>query len=198
MEILEEIFAALDDPNGLTQDMWLAIVSIVGDYDSSVSGKPWNVNSFGGRYYLTDPQRQRLKHMIPFMVGAPIGPQQLALPPHVETEHPEGIRCGKCKGPFHPATGHAFSATIVACGICYGRFAAWQLQKYGWAPLTSKQIKKLDKRKNKAARKAANAEKALVKQHAREEAKREKLYGKPRVAQTAYRSETHTAQNLML
>jgi len=35
------------------------------------------------------------------------------------------MRCSNCQGPWHPATGHAFSASTVACGPCAGRFWAW-------------------------------------------------------------------------
>lgn len=34
-------------------------------------------------------------------------------------------RCCNCGGPFHPATGHAFSEKMGACGPCAGRFFAW-------------------------------------------------------------------------
>lgn len=180
-----EIMKALDDPNGVTQDMWLSIISVVGDRDPSVHG----ASCFGGRYYITEAQRNRLRHMIPFLNGDNIAGAQpiLALPPHIEEvkEHPDDIRCGRCKGPFHPASGHAFSAIVVACGPCYGKFAAWQLQKYGWKPLTSRQQKKMNKKKAKDEKRAEKAAKALEKQAAKEAAEKEKKYGKPREAQSA-------------
>ena len=190
---------AIEDANGVPEDMWFRILGLVGDKDASVVA----VSCFGGRYYVTEAQRSRLRKLIPFMQGeaapgrfargdysldAPVIGTQLSLPPHIPDEHPLGIRCSKCKGVFHPASGHAFSATVVACGPCYGRFAAWQLQKYGWVPLTSKQLKKLNKAKNKAARKAEGAAKELAKRQAKEAEEREKLYGKPREAQTGQNS----------
>ncbi len=179
-----EMIKALDDPNGVLQDMWLRIINVVGDKDPSIHG----ASCFGGRYYITEAQRNRLRHMIPFLSGESVGTQTiLALPPHVEEvkEHPAGIRCGRCGGPFHPASGHAFSATVVACGPCYGKFAAWQLQKYGWKPLTSAQQKRMERKKAKAEKRALKAAKALEKQAAKEAAEKEKRYGKPRDAQPA-------------
>ena len=34
-------------------------------------------------------------------------------------------RCSTCHGPFHEATGHAFTATCQLCHCCAGRFFAW-------------------------------------------------------------------------
>ncbi len=176
-----ELLNAIDDANGIVQDIWLRIMEVVGDKDPSITGS-W---CYGGRHYITDTARSRLRLLISFMQGKDIGAQMLlALPPHIEDEHPADIRCGRCKGPFHPATGHAFSATIVACGPCYGRFAAWQLKnKYGWQPLTPAQLKRLNSKKNKAAKKAARAQKAIEKQAAKEAADHEAIYGAPRIAQ---------------
>lgn len=96
------------------------------------------------------------------------------------------LRCSRCKGPFHPATGHQFNADTVACGICYGKFAAWQLSnKFGHIFLTSKQKKRIDNKMAKNKKKAERAIKALEKQAAAQAAEREKTYGKPREAQTA-------------
>jgi hypothetical protein len=33
--------------------------------------------------------------------------------------------CSVCQGPYHPATGHAWSQETVLCGPCAGRFFAW-------------------------------------------------------------------------
>jgi len=178
---MQEMLKALDDANGVIEEVWIRILNAVGDKDPSVQG----VSCFGGRYYVTEMQRTRLRHMIPFLQGTDIGNvigTQLLLPAHVE-QGP--LRCNKCKGPYHPATGHAFSQTIVACHVCYGRFAAWQMKKYGWQPLTPKQLKKLDKKKAKAAKKAEKAAKALEKQLVKEKAEHERIYGKPRDAQPA-------------
>lgn len=35
------------------------------------------------------------------------------------------MRCFFCKGPAHPATGHAYSATVLACRRCFMSFFAW-------------------------------------------------------------------------
>lgn len=60
-----------------------------------------------------------------------------------QTQLHTSLRCGNCGGPYHPATGHAFSDTVVACGPCAGRFWAWKLQvKCGWRPITSKAKKR--------------------------------------------------------
>ena len=184
--MLYEITKALDDPNGIIEDIWIRIVNIVGDKDPSING----VSCFGGRYYVTDAQRNRLRYMIPFLEGdekvGNAGTQALlALPAHMEEVHPSDIRCGHCKGPFHPATGHAFSAITVACGPCYGRFAAWQMKKYGWQPITPLQLKRINKKKNKAIKKSERAAKAQEKQAAREASDYNDLYGMPRTAQSA-------------
>jgi hypothetical protein len=170
--ILQETMRAINDPNGIVQDIWLRIIALLGEKDPSVMG----VCCYGARYYVTEAQRKRLQQMVPYMSGG-----SLALPPHIE---PDPLRCNKCKGPFHPATGHAFDEIIVACGPCYGRFAAWQLQKYGWKPLSNQQIKKINKSRNKAARKAEKIAKALVRQQAQEIIEHEQTYGKPREAQS--------------
>jgi len=177
--MLQEMISALNDANGVPEDIWFSILGTMGEQDPSVRG----VSCFGGRYYVTDAQRNRLRQMIPFMNG-----QALALPAHVE---PEPLRCNKCKGPFHPATGHAFTEFVVACHVCYGRFAAWQLHKYGWKPVTPKQRKKLDRSRRKAEKKAASAAKALVSKINKETSDSERLYGKPREAQ-------HAGQNPIL
>lgn len=177
--MLHELLDALDGDNGITEDIWFKIVRVVGATDPSVQG----VNCFGGRYYITDMKRDRLFYELP--LHYPQTQTQLALPPHLELSHPIDIRCSRCKGPFHPASGHAFSAIIVACGPCYGRFAAWQMQKYGWHPIEREQLKKINKKKNKNAKKAQRAAKALEKQAAREAIEREKLYGVPRAVQNS-------------
>jgi hypothetical protein len=33
--------------------------------------------------------------------------------------------CSQCNNPYHPATGHVFSAHTVMCGPCCRRFFAW-------------------------------------------------------------------------
>lgn len=177
--MLQEMMQALNDANGVNEDIWFNIQKTVGEKDPSVQC----VSCFGGRYYVTEAQRTRLRYLIPFMMGVSSDMYPgLALPAHVEAGP---LRCNKCRGPFHPATGHAFSETVVACHVCYGRFAAWQMQKYGRTPLTPKQIKRLNKQKNKAARKAERAAEAQAKQAAKEQAERERLYGKPREARPA-------------
>lgn len=182
---------ALEDANGVDQDMWISILNTMGDQDPAVQ----SVCTYGGRHYVTEAQRKRLQQMLPFMKGQP-----LALPaPTTSTVDNKLLnagclsgpdRCGHCKGPFHPATGHAFSETIVCCGVCYGRFVAWQIEKNNWTwhtrPLNNRQLRKLDKKKKKAAKAEEKAAKQLVKQLAKEAAEKEKLYGKPRDAQPAY------------
>lgn len=179
--MLYEMMKALDDANGVTEDIWLNILRVVGDKDPSIN----NVSCFGGRYYITDIQRNRLRYVIPFLNGEKVDGVQLALPPYIEPTHPLDIRCGRCTGPFHPATGHAFSVSIVACGPCYGRFAAWQMQKYGWKPLHGKELKKMRKKEAKERRKAHGLARALVRQAAEQVAEYERLYGIPREAQPA-------------
>lgn len=180
-----EMLKALDDPNGVPEDVWIHILCTVGDNDPSVA----KAQCFGGRYYLMDDQKSRLKHTIPFLMGKQIGglerhepvQQKLALPPHVETPWTGPPRCGRCKGPYHEATGHIFSVDppIVACGPCYGRFAAWQLHKYdALTPMTKKEIKRLNKKKAKAAKKAEKQAKLAAKQKANEEAKHHEVYAK--------------------
>jgi hypothetical protein len=51
--------------------------------------------------------------------------------------------------------------------------------------MNTRQLRKLDKKKKKAAKADEKAAKQLVKQIAKEEADRIKLYGKPRDAQPA-------------
>jgi len=34
-------------------------------------------------------------------------------------------RCSACGGPYHPATGHAFTPTCAICHRCAGAFFAW-------------------------------------------------------------------------
>jgi hypothetical protein len=35
------------------------------------------------------------------------------------------MECRTCGGPFHPATGCAYTATFVVCGPCTRSFWAW-------------------------------------------------------------------------
>ena len=35
------------------------------------------------------------------------------------------MTCSACKGPFHPATGHAHTETMLICGVCATRFKNW-------------------------------------------------------------------------
>ena len=35
------------------------------------------------------------------------------------------MTCFFCHGVAHPATGHAYSATAIACGRCYREFLPW-------------------------------------------------------------------------
>ena len=43
------------------------------------------------------------------------------------------LKCIKCFGPFHSATGHIFNSEARFCGICAGRFFAFVIyQKHGW------------------------------------------------------------------
>ncbi len=35
------------------------------------------------------------------------------------------MTCFFCQGPAHPATGHAYSATALACRRCFMSFFAW-------------------------------------------------------------------------
>ncbi len=37
-------------------------------------------------------------------------------------------RCSACKGPFHPATGHAHSEHTFLCGPCTRHFYKWVRQ----------------------------------------------------------------------
>ena len=39
------------------------------------------------------------------------------------------MRCSACKGPAHPATGHAFTATMMLCGPCTRNFIRWIKQR---------------------------------------------------------------------
>jgi len=90
---------------------------------------------------------------------------------------------------------------MVACHICYGRFAAWQMKKYGWTPLSSKQVKRMDRKKHKAARSVEKALKLIAKKEAKELADREKLYGKPRDVQAtlgSYRRDSATVPEFIL
>lgn len=225
--MLQEMMKSLYDANGVTQDMWLHILDVIGD-SFSQDDFIKTVKTYGSRYYLTDPQRDKLRDILPFMAGINldrVGGGVLSLPAHEPepdigckkcgqnvSRVPDGgfmayvctnegcsykdikirysfevsLRCGKCKGPFHSATGHAFSATTVACGPCYGRFAAWQLRKYGWhGPLTYKQLKKLNIKLKKQQRTEKKAAKELAKKLIKEAIEHERLYGKPRDAQIA-------------
>lgn len=94
------------------------------------------------------------------------------------------MRCSRCKGPFHPATGHQFSADTVACGICYGKFAAWQLSnKFGHIFLTPKQKKRIENKVLKNKKKAEKYAKSMAKIEQEQKAAREKIYGVERQAQ---------------
>lgn len=42
-----------------------------------------------------------------------------------ENERAAEVSCRFCGGPFHPATGCAYTATFVACGPCTRSFWAW-------------------------------------------------------------------------
>jgi len=35
------------------------------------------------------------------------------------------MRCAACYGPYHPATGHMLTSTMVLCGPCARDFCAW-------------------------------------------------------------------------
>lgn len=35
------------------------------------------------------------------------------------------MKCFFCEGPAHPATGHAYSETCIACMRCYLEFFGW-------------------------------------------------------------------------
>jgi hypothetical protein len=35
------------------------------------------------------------------------------------------MKCMVCKGPFHPASGHAWSEEAVVCGPCIRHFYEW-------------------------------------------------------------------------
>jgi hypothetical protein len=35
------------------------------------------------------------------------------------------MRCASCKGPYHPATGHAHSEKTVICGVCTRSMLKW-------------------------------------------------------------------------
>lgn len=226
--MLQKMLAALSDmKNGVTQDVWAHIVAAMGSSMNDIAIlERTGINCFGGRYYLTDNQRRKLREMLPFMAGVNldrIGGGTLALPAHepepdwdcakcgfVVNKIPDGafmayvcrneqcklhdlkirytiekpMRCSRCKGPFHPATGHQFSVDTVACGICYGKFAAWQLaNKFGHTFLSPKQKKRIDNKIEKAKKKAAKQAKALMKLEQEKKNTREKVYGIEREAQ---------------
>lgn len=166
--MLSKIIKALDSPNGVTEEDWIYILSIMGDKVYSDIQAHGFIQSYGGRYYLTNIQIEDIKRAI-FLVREDKTQPMLALPPHIEISHPDNIRCGHCNGPFHPATGHAFNATLVACGPCYGRFAAWQLKKYGWTPLTYKALKKMDRQKARKEKIALKIQEAVQKRIANED-----------------------------
>ncbi len=72
------------------------------------------------------------------------------------------LRCGRCGGPYHEATGHMFSDTVVACGPCAGRFWAWKLrEKCGWRPLS---VKGANRKANKERRRQEREGRILVRQ----------------------------------
>lgn len=108
----------------------------------------------------------------------------------------KALRCGRCKGPFHPATGHHFDADTVACGICFGRFVAWQMKKYGWRPLTKRQRNKLElkkKKQKKAEEREAREEAIRAAARAKEAAEK---YGQLRYAQAGDMMIVNRAQSM--
>jgi hypothetical protein len=184
--MIKEIMDALNNPNGIPEDVWLNILYVMGDHDACA--RSTSVFPVNGVYFLVDAQKERLKKIIPFMLGentdevpsfgkSSNDTKQLALPPHEEIE----LRCDKCKGPFNQATGHHFTATIVCCGICAGRFFAWQLKKYGNPILTTKQKSKLTKRQKKQKKREEQDRKRADKQ--RKEL--EMITGKPIAARSS-------------
>jgi hypothetical protein len=223
--MLQELLNSLKDPNGVTQDMWLHILSVMGDTHPALKG----AQTFGGRTYFTNPQKNTLQDILPFMAGAKLDRigSQLSLPAHkpepdiecrkcglgtqrladggfvayvcvtdscsykdikIRYTIEKVLRCSRCKGPYHPATGHAFNADTVACGICYGKFICWQMGKYGWRPLNKKQRHKLETKLKKQKNLEKKTAMELVKRLAKEAEEQERLYGKPREAQSVQNS----------
>lgn len=222
--MLQELLNSINDPNGVTQDVWLHILSALGSsMPTSLSGA--GAQTFGGRTYLTNPQKHLLRELLPYMSGASldrIGGTQLSLPAHepepdfdcrkcgqatkkmadggfmayacvtedcsykdikIRYTIEKVMRCGRCKGPFHPATGHMFNATTASCGICFGKFICWQMGKYGWRPLSKKQRNKLEAKQKKQRKVEEKLAKEAAKRAAKQREDDERLYGKPREAQ---------------
>lgn len=158
---LDDIIEIINAPNGIPQDIWFNIIEVIGEQEFiKIKGVVNNVSNYNGLYFLSTLQRDRLQDILPsFFI----------------------LRCGRCDGPFHPATGHAFSETIVACNVCYGRFAVWQMTAHGQTIIPYKQKKKLEKKKRKEEKRLKQEQKRLQ----QEEKIREAKYGKPRIAQIA-------------
>jgi len=38
------------------------------------------------------------------------------------------MKCSQCGGPWHPATGHAWTETCVLCHRCAGYFFGWMIK----------------------------------------------------------------------
>lgn len=247
---------ALNDANGIVEDTWLKILNTVPEHDVGVK----DVSCFGGRYYLTEAQRKRLRNLIPFMssvdrawegINRPMtSAELLALPAHfdgtcgrckspvdsakhefsfsdtacskcftefqnraedpgfkywkeskaltltykmwraelnedIPAEKQLEAKCSRCTTPFHEATGTVINPkdNIFLCGPCSGRFYAHRLRVSGWRVLNPKQLKKLDKKKSKEAKREVKEAKALAKLEAKKAAEHDRLYGRPREAQ---------------
>jgi hypothetical protein len=147
MEETLNIFKSLESNEGIPEDIWIAIASMLSEDDQAIRA----VSSHHGRYFLPEAQRKRLGHILPFMAG--VDRKQLLLTGRSTFDEDVPQRCGCCKGPYHPATGHVFivdSRTMgFACGICAGRFFARQLRSMGWRPFSKKKQKRLNKKANR-------------------------------------------------
>lgn len=160
-----DIFKSLEDDNGIPEDIWIAITSMLAKDDLALHV----VRGHQGMYFLPEEQRKRLRHILPFIASAhgqivdtidlTKGPR-LLLAAHSAVDDNVPQRCGCCKGPYHSATGHVFvvdhKVMGYACGICAGRFFAARLLKMGWRPLNKRKRKKLTK---KARRRIENENK---------------------------------------
>lgn len=45
------------------------------------------------------------------------------------------MKCFFCGGAAHPATGHAYSATVIACRNCFMEFFMWAKARINHNPL---------------------------------------------------------------
>lgn len=115
---VNEMLKTLSDPNGITEDVWLSIINVVGTSPMAQRANINNVSCFGGRYYVTELQRRTLRNLIPFMSGIPPveNIEQLALPAYTGS-----VSCGRCKLPAGNSK-HEFSYTDISCGACFKEF----------------------------------------------------------------------------